>query len=676
MRARRLPAKRTAQGVVYATGDQAQGVAGSASDVLNTVPSVHVAPDGRVTIRGDANVRIFVDGRPSAALNGPNRGTALEALSGGAIDSVEVLTNPSVRYDADGGMILNLVMKRSHQAGVQAKVTGNVGTGGRRNVSGHGEVQSGGLKAAIDLSLRDEVRLVTATDDRRLLDGSGSVVQRFVTLSRYTPTHSRSAMVTASLSYAATDRGEIGIETTLSQGSPYNRIDEAHRDTPGQGLPDILYRRTRTGTYRNDDRDLTLYYREKAADGRGAWSIEAQHAETGLRWDRPFVTDYDMPPRDATGERVAFRTLSTMDRAAADYDLPLSASVRLRAGAEARREAVSTASGQVAFDPAQALPLPIPTLSRFDGIQHIGALHAALTYRQGDWTIEGGTRLEDVRVAVPGTVQRRVAGFAHRMSAMRDMGRGHLALRLSRSRERLDPSDLNPTLVTVDPQAQSRGNPLLRPQDIDSAEIEYGFDHSAFQATATLYWRRTERLIGDDYRIGADGILLRTVANNGARRSAGGEVVLSGPVGKAIRYSLTGNIRSDRITRDDPSATYRTALIGWSLQASLDWDATPRDALHVDADRQGPELLPMGVRTGTGGVNLVWRHKVGPRWTATLTARRLVQDARIHTTIVTPLAIDVTERTTDTRALLIGLTYGFKGKAAPGGSAISSPAKR
>jgi hypothetical protein len=137
VRGRRSPARSTLEGTVYSTADNAQGVAGSAVDVLNTVPSVNIAPDGRVTVRGDGNVQIFVDERPSAALNGPNRAMALEALSGGSIASVELLTNPSVRHDANGGVILNIVLKKARDQGLRGRITANIGDQGRRNLSGN-----------------------------------------------------------------------------------------------------------------------------------------------------------------------------------------------------------------------------------------------------------------------------------------------------------------------------------------------------------------------------------------------------------------------------------------------------------------------------------------------------------------------------------------------------------
>jgi len=110
---------------VYNVGQDMIVKGGSVSDVLDNVPSVSVDTEGNVSLRGSDNIRILIDGRPSQAIN---MAEALRQLPADAIDKVEVITNPSARYDAEGGSgIINIVLKKGKNQGFNGTFIASTG---------------------------------------------------------------------------------------------------------------------------------------------------------------------------------------------------------------------------------------------------------------------------------------------------------------------------------------------------------------------------------------------------------------------------------------------------------------------------------------------------------------------------------------------------------------------
>lgn len=100
---------------VFNVGNDLMVKGGTVSDVLSNIPSVSVDVEGNVSLRGNENVKILIDGKPSNAIN---ISEALRIIPADAIDKVEVITNPSARYDAEGGGgILNIVLKKGKNQG-------------------------------------------------------------------------------------------------------------------------------------------------------------------------------------------------------------------------------------------------------------------------------------------------------------------------------------------------------------------------------------------------------------------------------------------------------------------------------------------------------------------------------------------------------------------------------
>lgn len=98
-----------------------------ATEVLNNVPSVDVDIDGNVSLRGSGNVRILINGKPSG-MTGMSTSQALKQLQGNQIEKIEVITNPSSRYDAEGEVgIINIILKKDKREGINGSVNVDVG---------------------------------------------------------------------------------------------------------------------------------------------------------------------------------------------------------------------------------------------------------------------------------------------------------------------------------------------------------------------------------------------------------------------------------------------------------------------------------------------------------------------------------------------------------------------
>ena len=107
---------------VFNVGKDVSSTAGNAIEVLDNIPSVNVDVEGNVSLRGDSGVQILVDGKVSG-LAGVSTQDALRSLQADMIEKIEVVTNPSVRYDAEGTAgIINIVLKKDKRKGLNASV--------------------------------------------------------------------------------------------------------------------------------------------------------------------------------------------------------------------------------------------------------------------------------------------------------------------------------------------------------------------------------------------------------------------------------------------------------------------------------------------------------------------------------------------------------------------------
>jgi len=108
---------------VFVVGKDLSNLGGTASDVLDNIPSINVDTDGTVSLRGSQNVRILINGKPSGLI-GSDPANALKMFQADMIDRVEIITNPSARYEAEGEVgIINIILKKEARAGINGSAT-------------------------------------------------------------------------------------------------------------------------------------------------------------------------------------------------------------------------------------------------------------------------------------------------------------------------------------------------------------------------------------------------------------------------------------------------------------------------------------------------------------------------------------------------------------------------
>ncbi|GAA5031489.1 TonB-dependent receptor [Marivirga lumbricoides] len=122
---------------VFNVSEDLSNIGGSAESILDNLPSVTVDVDGNVSLRGSGNVRILINGRPSG-LVGISGGSALRQIQADMIERVEVITNPSARYEAEGNAgIINIILKKDKKGGLNGSFSTNLGYPAQYGINGN-----------------------------------------------------------------------------------------------------------------------------------------------------------------------------------------------------------------------------------------------------------------------------------------------------------------------------------------------------------------------------------------------------------------------------------------------------------------------------------------------------------------------------------------------------------
>ncbi|MGS2763856.1 TonB-dependent receptor domain-containing protein [Sinomicrobium sp. M5D2P9] len=166
---------------IYNIGQDLTAQSTNVLQALNNVPSVSVSVDGGITLRGNTNVRILVNGKPSGVI-GISGAQGLERLSSNAVESIEIITNPSARYDAEGASgIINIILKKGRNLGFNGSVQTVIGVPETFGIGGNLNYRTNKFNVFTNVNFEDSKRPGNESVNTTFLDESTGKATGFLT---------------------------------------------------------------------------------------------------------------------------------------------------------------------------------------------------------------------------------------------------------------------------------------------------------------------------------------------------------------------------------------------------------------------------------------------------------------------------------------------------------------
>ncbi|MCG1036655.1 TonB-dependent receptor domain-containing protein [Polaribacter sargassicola] len=307
---------------IYNVGKDMTVKGGSASDVLDNVPSVDVDAEGAVSLRGSENVRILIDGKPSA-LVGLSGADALRQLPSDAIERVEVITSPSARYDSEGTAgILNIILRKGQANGFNGSVNATVGDPKNYQAGVNLNLRTNKINLFSNLGYRDTGSPgVYDSDITYLTDGSIDSVR---IENRDNDRYQKGINGNIGLEYFINDKSSITgtIFARDSDGDNISTNNISSFDPSGNNL----YNSIRIQDEDEEDKTLqfSLNYINNFNDKGHKLSIDLQHSKSEEYESANII---DVNPETNTTDEISYDNLIQVD-----YVLPLGENSQFEAG--------------------------------------------------------------------------------------------------------------------------------------------------------------------------------------------------------------------------------------------------------------------------------------------------------------------------------------------------------
>ncbi|MDE3248304.1 MAG: TonB-dependent receptor [Bacteroidota bacterium] len=580
---------------------------GTALDVMKNVPSVNVDIDGNVTLR-NAAPQVYVDGRPTTL--------TLDQIPADAIESVEVITNPSAKYDASGGGagILNIVLKKNRKTGYNGNVRAGVDKRGGLNGGGDFNLREGKVNFSAALMVNQMKGRTTGTTDRLNLQDSP---QTSVFQENLNKTNGGFGFGKIGLDYFITNKTTLSVSGFKVHGEfkPWESISITTDSLYNSGKVAANSDRLSTGSRTFNGQGLVLGMKHLFAKEGEEWTADMNYFTGRNNGVSNYATNYYSGNSSQVYDKEVQQVLSGGNDKnfviQTDYTKPLGNGAKFEMGLRAAlRSRVNNNNTYLQDNSGQFVLVPSAT-SNYKNNDNVYAAYATYSGNLKDFGYKLGLRAESSNYSgeLTNTGEQfkntyPVSLFPSVFLTQKLASNQQLQLSYSRRINRPNFFQLIPFVDYTDKLNITKGNPGLVPEFTQSFELSYLKTFKGNNSLlGSLYYKRTDNLITrylDKQTNPLTGTedLINTYINANWSYSAGAELTAQNYLTKWWDISTNLNVYNSQIKADSNT---QAALWSWFGKFNSNFKLPSDFTMQLTATYQSKTNLPVNSNQGMMG---------------------------------------------------------------------------
>ena len=655
---------------------------GSASDILQNIPSVEVDTEGTVSLRGSESVTVWINGK-AQGLTADNQGDILEQMPAESIERIEVITNPSAKYSPEGTVgIINIVLKRDRKAGYYGSAQAGVSMYdldfGGYNASANINYSSGKMDAYANISYRERHHRNENTSYRENYNADTTYLNQL----GYGNMNGRNMFARAGLTWHVTEKDHISVDLMGMMGNPRrsNEIDYwGGQVVGGARQEDYTRNRTTTSTGQMLMYNLSLGYKHE-------WSTTHWLDFTASRhhWGHDDSSEYrDSTYRGGVAEYGSYQlqesTGGNVDyEVQLDYENAFNENHKLQAG---YRGTFTREDSPVSTYGAPNKQQEIESLyNRFIYNRDLHALYA--TYSGKLWKNFGyqvGLRGEYYTVTTDSRHKKDGAISAHpeKIDPVFQLfpsvflsyqlpNDNELQVNYTKRVRRPWGGQLNSFQNISDSTNISYGNPLLKPEYSNAFELNYLKSWENHMLSVSAYYRTTDDIM---QRISymENGIMYSTSDNVAQSLSSGVEIVGKNRLFGKLDLTTTVNMYYYKLEAFDFTLPNGENLHGdasedfsWNIRMMGTVGLPKAWSVQVTGMYNAKSVIAQRYRAPNYGLDAgVRKQFAGNKWSFSLNGRDLLNSRRFHSVKWGPNFYQDSSNFRGGRQISATLTYSF-----------------